>query len=159
MDQGTFETLLTAFTIAVERDGGDALAGLFTADGVYHDVFYGAFQGREKIAEMLENHFWVHGELYRWEMHQPIVSGDIGYAHWTFSFTSKLPKVAGKRIVWDGMSRFQLQGGLIAHYQEMFDISIALTQTEFSGDRIARIAAKHVERLRSREAGGIHLSD
>jgi hypothetical protein len=57
------------------------------------------------------------------------------------------------------MSRFQLQGGLITHYKEMFDIAIALTQTEFPGDRISKIAAKHVEQLRARNAGGLHLPD
>jgi ketosteroid isomerase-like protein len=159
MDQSQYEALLTKFTAAVEQDGGDALAALFTEDGIYHDVFYGAFQGRAKIAEMLEDHFWVHGQTYRWEMRQPIVSGDIGYAHWTFSFTSKLPNVSGKRIVWDGMSRFQLQGGLISHYKEMFDIAIALTQTEFPAERISRIAGKHVERLRAAYAGGEHLPE
>jgi ketosteroid isomerase-like protein len=159
MDHAQFETLLGAFTAAVERDGGTALAALFTEDGVYHDVFYGAFEGRPKIAWMLEDHFWAHGENYRWAMHEPIVSGDIGYAHWTFSFTSKLPEAAGKRVVWDGMSRFQLRGELIAHYKEVFDIAIALTQTAFPADRIARVAGKHVQRLRSREAGGAHLPE
>jgi len=46
MTQAKFEALLGRFTAAV-----------FTDDGLYHDVFYGAFQGRAKIAEMLEEHF------------------------------------------------------------------------------------------------------
>ena len=157
MQQSEFETLLARFSAAVERDGGAALGALFTEDGIYHDIFYGAFQGRTKIAEMLDDHFWAHGEAYRWEMKEPIVSGDTGYAHWTFGFTSKLPEVAGKRILWDGMSRFQLKDGLIAHYKEVFDIAIALSQSDFGADRIARIVARHVENLRSREAGGTHL--
>ena len=90
-------------------------------------------------------------------MHQPVISRDIGYAHWTFSFTSKLAAVAGKRVVWEGMSRFQLKGGLIAHYKEMFDITIALTQTEFPADRIGRITSKHVKRLRTGYAWSLHL--
>jgi len=133
------------------------LAAEFTEDGLHHDVFYGAFQGRADIAEMLEKHFWAHGETYVWEMHQPIILRDIGYAHWTLSFTSKLATVAGKRVIWQGMSKFQLKGGLIGHYKEMFDIAIALTQTEFPADRIARITGKHVERLRASYAGMLHL--
>lgn len=159
MQQSEFENLLARFTAAVEGDGGAALAALFTEDGIYHDVFYGAFQGREKIAEMLEGHFWAHGEDYRWVMHEPVVSGDIGYAHWTFSFTSKLPEAAGTRVVWDGMSRFQLKDGRIVHYKEVFDIAIALRQSRFPADRVARIADKHVGRLRAREAGGTHLPE
>jgi len=40
--------LLRAFCDAVEQHDGNAFADLFTEDGVYHDVFYGAFKGREK---------------------------------------------------------------------------------------------------------------
>ena len=40
--------MLRAFCDAVERRNGAAFADLFTEDGVYHDVFYGAFAGRAK---------------------------------------------------------------------------------------------------------------
>ena len=33
-------------------------ADLFCEDGVYHDVFYGAFAGRAKIAEMIDDWFY-----------------------------------------------------------------------------------------------------
>ena len=46
--------MLRAFCDAVEQHDGKALAALFTEDGVYHDVFYGAFIGREKIAALIE---------------------------------------------------------------------------------------------------------
>ena len=39
-------TMLRAFCDAVEQRNGKAFAELFTEDGVYHDVFYGAFEGR-----------------------------------------------------------------------------------------------------------------
>jgi hypothetical protein len=42
------------FCDAVERRDGKRFAGLFCEDGVYHDVFYGAFAGRAKIAEMID---------------------------------------------------------------------------------------------------------
>lgn len=157
MDQAGFEALLGRFTAAVEREGGAALADQFTEDGVYHDLFYGPNQGRAKIAEMLEEHFWAHGEDYHWEMREPVVSGDIGYAHWTFSFTSKLDEAKGQRVVWNGMSRFKLRDGRIEHYKEMFDIAIALSQSNFAEGRISRIVAKHVERLRAEVAGTRHL--
>ena len=38
--------MLRAFCDAVEQRNGRAFAELFTEDGVYHDVFYGAFAGR-----------------------------------------------------------------------------------------------------------------
>ena len=49
--------MLRSFCDAVERRDGNAFAALFTEDGVYHDVFYGAFAGREKIAAMIDDWF------------------------------------------------------------------------------------------------------
>ena len=46
--------LLEQFCGAVERRDGKAFAALFAEDGVYHDVFYGDFKGRERIAEMID---------------------------------------------------------------------------------------------------------
>ncbi len=50
--------MLRAFCEAVEQRKGAAFAELFTEDGVYHDVFYGAFEGRAKIAEMIDDWFY-----------------------------------------------------------------------------------------------------
>ena len=50
--------LLKAFCTAVEGRDGKGFASLFTEDGVYHDVFYGDFKGREKIAEMIDDWFY-----------------------------------------------------------------------------------------------------
>lgn len=158
MEIGEFEAVLGRFTAAVEGEGGAALAAVFSEDGIYHDVFYGPFQGRDAIARMLDELFYEHGERYRWEMREPVVTGDIGYAGWTFSFDSLLPEARGTRVVWEGMSRFRLRDGLIAHYGEMFDIAIALSQTNFPPGRIARIAERHVSRLRDAYRGTPHLS-
>jgi len=40
--------MLKKFCDAVEQHNGADFADLFTEDGVYHDVFYGAFAGRAK---------------------------------------------------------------------------------------------------------------
>ena len=47
--------VLRAFCDAVERRNGASFAALFAEDGVYHDVFYGAFAGRENIATMIDD--------------------------------------------------------------------------------------------------------
>jgi len=52
------ERLLKDFCAAVERRDGAGFARLFAQDGVYHDVFYGAFAGRAKIAELIDVHFY-----------------------------------------------------------------------------------------------------
>jgi uncharacterized protein (TIGR02246 family) len=54
----TTQELLRAFCDAVEARNGKAFADLFAEDGVYHDVFYGAFEGRAKIAEMIDEVFY-----------------------------------------------------------------------------------------------------
>ena len=50
--------MLREFCDAVERHDGKRFADLFCADGVYHDVFYGEFAGRAKIAEMIDDLFF-----------------------------------------------------------------------------------------------------
>ena len=67
--------MLRTFCDAVERRDGKRFAELFTEDGVYHDVFYGAFEGRAKIAEMIDDHFYRTATDFRWDMHDPVSDG------------------------------------------------------------------------------------
>ena len=82
------EKLLRAFCDAVEQHKGKAFAELFTEDGVYHDVFYGAFKGRADIAEMIDEVFYRTATDFRWDMHSPVTDGKTLYAHYTFSYRS-----------------------------------------------------------------------
>ena len=66
-----FESVLGRFTAAVEAGNGQALASLFTPNGIYDDRFYGAKVGRDAIAKMLEQEFWGHAEGFRWRMFEP----------------------------------------------------------------------------------------
>lgn len=154
-----FQDLLARFTAAVEAGDGAALARLFTDSGVYHDTFYGEFRGPAAIQDMLENHFWRDAEAFRWDMREPVAVGDVGYANWSFSYASRLPGAEGKRVLFEGMSRFRLEGGRIQRYDEVFDMGVALSQTAFAPDRIHRIVAKAAERLRDRHADTRHLRD
>ena len=47
-----FESLIKKMTRAAVQGNGATVADCFTADGVYHDVFYGDFTGRN-IARMI----------------------------------------------------------------------------------------------------------
>ncbi|GIS88693.1 MAG: hypothetical protein CM1200mP18_14030 [Gammaproteobacteria bacterium] len=49
----------------------------FTADGVYHDVFYGNFTGRD-IARMIEDYFHRDGENFRWDIFEPVEKAEYG---------------------------------------------------------------------------------
>jgi ketosteroid isomerase-like protein len=154
----SFNDLLNRFTDAVEQGDGQALAALFTDDGIYQDTFYGAFHGRDGIADMLENHFWRDAKAFRWDMREPVFQGEIGYAHWLFSYESRLPSAMGKRVAFEGMSCFHLRGDLIQHYGEVFDQGIAMAQTGFPAERMAKRLSREAEAVRKRAAGTRRLA-
>ena len=139
-----FDAVLDRFTAAVESGNGQALAGLFTADGVYEDRFYGAKAGRQAIADMLEGEFWGHAEGFRWRMFEPVCDGTHGYARYLFSYVSKLAGVEGRTVVFDGYSQFRFDAdGLIVRYREQFNTGMAMAQLDFAPERIA----KHLDGL------------
>ena len=61
--------LLRAFCDAVVRRDGAGFGSLFSEDGIYHDAFYGAFAGRAKIAELIDDWFYRTAHDFRWDMH------------------------------------------------------------------------------------------
>ncbi len=141
-----FEDLLGRFTAAVEAGDGTALGEVFTVDGTYADTFYGPFTGRAAIRDMLENRFWRDGEAFFWDMRDALFDGGQGYARWRFGYTSRLPESAGREVAFDGMSRFEIEHGLIRRYDEVFDAGIALVQLGMPAERIAKILARFAER-------------
>ena len=120
--------LLKEFCSAVERRDGKAFAGLFTEDGVYHDVFYGAFKGREKIAEMIDDWFHRTARDFRWDMFRPVSDGKMLYAYYTFSYVSTLPEAKGKRVGFEGVSIMRLRDGKIAEYREVANVGAGLLE-------------------------------
>ena len=133
-----FTNLLAAFSAAVVANDGAALAALFAPDGVYEDGFFGAHRGRAAIAAMLQR-FHDTGGDYRWSFDDPVCDGATGYARFRFSYVSRLPECEDKPVVFDGMSQFTFEAGLIAHYREAFDRGVALVQLGFPAERIRRI--------------------
>jgi len=142
--------LLKTFTTSVERRDGKSFAGLFTEDGVYHDVFYGAFKGREKIAEMIDDWFHRTARDFRWEMFRPVSDGTMLYAYYTFSYVSLLPEANGKRVGFDGVSIMRLENGKIAEYREVANSSIGLLDIGFAPERVAKILGKEARHIKER---------
>ena len=120
--------LLKEFCSAVERRDGKAFANLFTEDGVYHDVFYGDFKGRQKIAEMIDDWFHRTARDFRWDMHRPVSDGKMLYAYYTFSYVSLLPEANGKRVGFEGVSMMKLKDGKIADYSEVANVGPAFVE-------------------------------
>ncbi|MBI4081282.1 MAG: nuclear transport factor 2 family protein [Candidatus Lambdaproteobacteria bacterium] len=156
-----FAALVKEFAQAVEAGDGRRLAALFTADGTYHDSFYGACQGSDAIRHMLEGLFHRDGERFRWEMLDAVAGpGDppaVGYARWRFSYTAKVAGSAGRRVAAEGMSCFELEGGRIRRYTEGFNAGIALAQLGFAPDRMARLFRRWAEEQNAQPALAHHL--
>ena len=151
MTQADFEALLERFTRAAEAGDGAAFAACFTEDAVYHDYIYGDHVGRAEIAHMMEHLF--HGDAgpdYRWEMFDPVVAGDLGYAWSLSSFTSTRKEFEGKRVVIDGMSRFRLSGGLICDYAESVNGGLGMSQLGVEPERMAKVFRKWTGWLEAR---------
>jgi ketosteroid isomerase-like protein len=151
--------MLRKFCDAVEQRNGAAFAALFIEDGVYHDVFYGAFQGREKIAEMIDDWFYRTATDFRWDMHTPVSDGETLYARYTFSYRSTLPEARGGRAMFEGVAIMQLRDGKIASYHEVANTAPGFVDMNFAPERIAKIAAKQGAALKARAEMKRHLAE
>ncbi len=150
--------LLKEFCSAVERRDGKAFAELFTEDGVYHDVFYGAFKGRAKIAEMIDDWFHRTARDFRWEMFRPVSDGQTLYAYYTFSYVSILPEARGKRVGFEGVSMMGLRDGKIAEYREVANVGPGFVDMGFAPERLAKILAKEGAHLKQQPEWKRHAS-
>ena len=150
-------TMLRAFCDAVEQRNGKAFAELFTDDGVYHDVFYGAFAGHVKIAEMIDDWFYRTATDFRWDMHAPVSDGHTLYVRYTFSYRSTLPEAEGARAMFEGVAIMQLRDGKIAEYHEVANTALAFIDIKFAPERIAKIFAKQGAALKARPEMKRHL--
>jgi ketosteroid isomerase-like protein len=150
--------MLRAFCDAVEQRNGATFAELFTEDGVYHDVFYGAFAGRAKIAEMIDDWFYRTATDFRWDMHAPVSDGTMLYARYTFSYRSTLPEANGARAMFEGVAIMTLRDGKIAEYHEVANTAPAFVDLNFAPERIAKIFAKQGAALKARPEMRRHLA-
>jgi ketosteroid isomerase-like protein len=150
--------MLRTFCDAVEQHDGAALAALFTEDGVYHDVFYGAFAGRGKIAGLIDDWFYRTATDFRWDMHAPVSDGETLYARYTFSYRSLLPEAKGARAMFEGVAIMKLRDGLIAEYHEVANTATGFVDMNFAPERIARIFARQGAALKARPETKRHLA-
>jgi ketosteroid isomerase-like protein len=149
--------MLRSFCDAVERHDGKAFASLFAEDGVYHDVFYGAFAGRDRIADMIDDWFYRTASDVRWDMHAPVSDGKTLYARYTFSYRSNLPEAKGARVMFEGVSIMKLRDGLIAEYHEVANTATGFVDMNFAAERIVKIVAKQGAALKARPEMARHL--
>ena len=150
--------MLDEFCRAVERRDGKAFAALFAEDGVYHDVFYGAFKSRADIADMIDDWFYRTARDFRWDMHDPVSNGTTLYARYTFSYLSTLPEAPAERIRFEGVAIMGLSDGLITNYREIANVGPALVALNFAPERVAKILAKEGAALKKEPDMARHLA-
>lgn len=154
-----FNDVLKRFTDAVEANDGPGLAALFAGDGVYHDYIYGPFEGRERIAHMLNSHFWGDAKDFRWQMIDPVCDGRIGYARYLFSFVSTMPAFAGNHVLLEGTSIFEFgEDGLIRSYRETANGAVAMVQLGVAPELMASKSRKWAKELRGRPESASHVA-
>ncbi len=152
-----FDELIRSLGDAVCAADFETAAACFTADGVYDDVLYGRFAGRDEIARMFADYFHRDGEHFRWTFHDPVATDTVGYARYLFSWDSKLAGSEGVRAGFEGVSICHLRDGLIETYREVAAIDPARHLLGFAPERMARLAARETEHLLARDEFHEHL--
>lgn len=149
--------MLKEFCDAVEASDGKRFARLFAEDGVYHDLFYGAFEGRARIAELIDDWFHRTARDFRWDLHDPVSDGRRLYAYYTFSYVSTLPEAGGKRVGFEGVARMKLRDGLITEYREVANVGPTFVALGFPPERVSKILAREGAELAKTPAMQRHL--
>ena len=128
---------------AFNRADVDGLLACFTDDGTYRDAFFGPHAGQKELRAMFERMFHE-GREYRWTMERVVEDGRAAAAEWTFGYvvSEAVPRSAGRRVRFRGMSLFELQDGKIAAYREQFDTAAALLQLGFTPQALAKVIAR-----------------
>lgn len=138
-------SIVREFERAFNRQDVGALVACFTPGATYTDTFFGAHTGAAALRAMFERMF-REGRDYSWVMDAVVERGDAAAAEWTFGYvvTDAIPRSAGRRVRFRGMSLFELEGGRVARYREYFDEGVALLQLGFKPDSIARVLARRL---------------
>ncbi len=158
MTSGEFSALLQRLMAAAQAGDAKAFAACFTSDGVYHDYIYGDHAGRPEIERMLSELFHRDASDYRWEMFDPVCNGSIGYAWSLSAFISKVPEFAGRPVLIDGISRFELKDGLISDYSESVNGGVAMVQLGVNAQRIEKVLQRWSKALHERPASRAFLA-
>jgi steroid delta-isomerase-like uncharacterized protein len=133
-------SIVDDFIAAFNRNDVDGLLACFTADAVYVDNFYGEHAGQARLRAMFEKMF-REGTDYVWKMDVVVGEPTRAAAEWTFGYTATeaVPRSAGRRVQFRGMSVFELRGDKIQRYREYWDTGRALLQLGFAPEAIAKV--------------------
>jgi steroid delta-isomerase-like uncharacterized protein len=137
--------LVQDFATAFNARDVDGLLACFTERASYTDNFFGEHRGRDGLRAMFERMF-REGRDYAWQMDRIVETPAAAAAEWTFSYvvTDAVPRSAGRKVRFRGMSLFELEQGRIARYREYFDTGVALVQLGFAPDSMAKVLSRRI---------------
>jgi steroid delta-isomerase-like uncharacterized protein len=138
-------SIVREFEEAFNRQDVDALVACFTENGSYVDTFFGPHAGRPALRAMFERMF-QEGRDYAWVMDTVVETPAAAAAEWTFGYvvTDAVPRSAGRRVRFRGMSLFELEGGRVARYREHFNEGVALLQLGFKPESLAKVLGRRL---------------
>jgi len=138
-------TIVHDFAAAFNRQDVPALLACFTEGATYVDNFYGPHTGQAELRAMFERMFHE-GRDYHWTMDVVVGEAERAAAEWTFGYTvsDAVPRSAGRKIGFHGMSVFELSKGKIARYREYFDTGVALLQLGFAPTAMAKVLGRRL---------------
>ena len=143
-------TMLRAFsmpsssaTARLSRNCSRKMASITTCSTV-------RFEGRAKIAGLIDDWFYRTATDFRSDMHDPVSDGHTLYARYTFSYRSTLPEAEGARAMFEGVAIMRLRDGKITEYHEVANTAPAFVDIKFAPERIAKIVAKQGAALKAR---------
>ena len=151
-----FGDLITRMAQAISQGDGEGAADCFCQDGVYHDVFYGAFP-KPEIPRMVTEYFHRDATNFIWDMHDPISNGKLGYARYVFSYEGRMEGTEGKRALFEGVSVCELKDGLILSYHEVANTSTGLQMLGFPAERLGLFTDNLVQTLAARDESQHHV--
>ncbi|MBU2532240.1 MAG: nuclear transport factor 2 family protein [Alphaproteobacteria bacterium] len=154
----SFERRIKQMVSAVENADAQGVGACFTPDGVYHDVFYGDFEGRANIADMIANHFLRDASDFRWDIHDAIEQDGIGYARYVFSYLPAGEATSHGRAIFEGVAICRMKDGLIADYREVANAAVGLHCIGFPPERLAKFIARQRAELERRPEAARHIS-
>jgi steroid delta-isomerase-like uncharacterized protein len=136
-------TVAHQFAEAFNRRDVDAVVGCFTDDATYHDLFYGEFQGHDGLRKLFER-MLLEGRDHQWTIDAAVEGPGTTMAEWTFDFvvSDAIPRSAGRRLHFRGVSIFETRDGRCWAYREYFDKGTALVQLGFQPDSLWRTLSR-----------------
>lgn len=137
--------MIRRFETAFNTQDVDALVACFTERATYTDMFFGPHTGHPALREMFTRMF-REGRDYAWRMNVIVEDARHAAAEWQFGYvaTEAVPRSAGRKVSFRGMSLFVLDGGRIAEYREYFDEGLALLQLGFAPESLAKVLRRRL---------------